>query len=162
MPSYKKKEKGKVFSRFFLSILSCVFVLSLNGCAIVNILFRLLPFAAAVLTEYSPPVQTEDKQILSVKALRYIEQRAEEARILKSEYFIVVFDNKGTETASCPLKIEKEDSAFLSSKNYFDVKNFTIEQHNPRSFTLNLTTETFSRKWDVKVNDLQLTACLFD
>lgn len=161
-PSYKRKKKKKVLLRFFLSILLCIFVLSLNGCAIVNILFKLLPFAAAVLTEYSPPVQIENKQVLSVKALRYIEQRARETRILKNEYFIVVFDNEGTETAGCLLNIEKEDTAFLSSQDYFDMKNFSIEKRNPSSFTLSLTTKTFSRKWDVKVNDLRLTARLFD
>lgn len=114
---------------------------SLSGCALIGLLLRLAPLAA-IMVEYSPPVQTEDEQIICVKYLRYVEQNGEDTRIVKSEYFLVVLDAQGTEIASEPLEVGPE---------YFLTESFSIEKNDKNIFTLYFANEKIARKWKFEV-----------
>lgn len=124
---------------------------NLCGCALIGLLLRLAPLAA-VIVEYSPPVQTEDGRILCVKSLRYVEQRGENTRIIKSEYFLVVLDVYGTEVADEPLEI---------GEDYLVMKNFSIQKKGMNIFILCFIDEEIIQKWEFKVEqkDFLILAC---
>lgn len=116
------------------------------GCALIGLLLRLAPLAAVVV-EYSPPVQTEDGKIVCVKAFRYVEQNGESSRVVKSEYFLVVLGAQGTEDAGCPLEIGEE---------YFVTEKFSIEKRDKGVFALYFASEKITRKWEFEVGQKSL------
>ena len=113
----------------------------------IGLLFQLAPIIAGVLVEYSPPVQIENSQILCVKAHRHIQQQGKETRILKSEYFLAMLNDRGAEVTSTPLEI---------GQDYFCIEEFTIRRIDTQTFALKLMNKELMKEWEVKITGLQL------
>ena len=149
----KQGAERLVLRSFFINkiILKAVLIFILgfavSGCALIGLLLKLAPLAAAVLVEYSPPVQTEDGKILCVKSLRHVERQDGQTRIVESEYFLVMLDDNGTEITSSPLNI---------GQDYFEIDKFNLARTNDCVFNLSLTDERLRKAWEVKVIELQL------
>jgi hypothetical protein len=131
----------KIFLVILIIILGCM----LNGCALIGLLLRLAPLAA-VLVEYSPPLQIEEGQILCVKALRHVESRGEESRIVRSEYFLVVLDDNGIEVASEHLNVGEE---------YYVLEEFNIVCNNKNNYALSLP----DKNWNIEVKEFTTLCC---
>jgi len=148
-----RKAKKKFFRFLFANrILFKAFLIlmlgfSLSGCALLGLILKLAPLAAAVLVEYSPPAQTEDGQILCVKAQRHIERAAGQTQIVKSEYFFVILDNNGTETAFVPLDFSSE---------YLDAEEFVITKSGKEEFLLSLSNDNFKKDWQFEVKEFSI------
>ena len=148
--SYSQKS-GKVKTRYFFKvILTSLLCFSLNGCFLIGLLLQLAPLAASVLVEYSPPLKTDDGEILCVKALRHIQQTPQETKIVKSEYLIVLLDDKGTEISSLPL---------MMGYDYYPADSFKISQQDKDKFLLSLKTEDLNQEWEIKTTEFSV-ACL--
>lgn len=147
-PGIQKEAEQRKLRYFFafvryVAYAAMVFTLTfcLSGCALIGLLLKLAPLAAVVV-EYSPPLETEDGNILCVKSLRYVEGGGEDIRIVKSEYFLVILDDKGTEIAGQPLEIGNE---------CFAAENFRIDKNDKNIFTLSFASEEITRKWKFAV-----------
>lgn len=140
-----EQRKLRYFFAFvrYVAYVAMVFTVTfcLSGCALIGLLLKLAPLAAVVV-EYSPPLEAENGKILCVKSLRYVERRGEDSRIVKSEYFLVILDDKGTEIAGQSLEIGNE---------YFVAENFSIERKDRDIFTLYFANEKMPRKWEFEV-----------
>ncbi len=152
-----RKGAGKLISRYlfikkiiFKAILIFILGFTLSGCALLGLLLRLAPLAAAVLVEYSPPVQVEEKQILCVKSQHYIERQAGQTHIVKSEYFLVMLDNKGEEVAIAPLEV---------GQDYFEAEKFVITKINEETFSLNLLDKKLNKDWEVEIREFSVLSC---
>jgi hypothetical protein len=146
----KYKESGELTSpllfmnkRIFKTIIILTLSFVLNGCALINLLFQLAPLAVGVLVEYSPPLQTEEGRIICVKALRHIGQDNTRTRILESQYFLVVLDDKGTEIASTLLDV---------GQKYFDMDEFCLRRIGEEAYALNIK----NRKWQIEIKELSV------
>ncbi len=152
-----RKRAGKLVPRslfikkiIFKAILIFILGFTLSGCALLGLLLKLAPIAAAVLVEYSPPVQVENGQILCVKSLRHIERGAGQTHIVKSEYFLVILDNKGEEVAIAPLEV---------GQDYFDAEKFVITKINEETFSLNLLDKKLNKDWEIEIKELSALSC---
>jgi len=134
----------------FKAILIFILGFTLSGCALLGLLLKLAPLAAAVLVEYSPPVQVEEEQILCVKSLRHIERGAGQTHIVKSEYFLVMLDNKGEEVAIAPLEV---------GQDYFEAEKFVITKINEEAFSLNLLDKKLNKDWEIEIREFSLLSC---
>ncbi|MFH1856731.1 MAG: hypothetical protein ABH836_05870 [Candidatus Omnitrophota bacterium] len=132
----------KTASIFFLAC-------NLSGCALIGLLLKLAPLAA-IFVEYSEPMQTEEGQILCVKALRYAEKSGENTCIVKSEYFISLLDNEGTELTNTPLGI---------GEGYFAINEFDINAAMNEQFVLELNGNNLNKQWYVDIRDISLLSC---
>jgi hypothetical protein len=136
-----------ISKKIFKVILIFVLCFSFSGCALINLLFQLAPIAASILVEYSPPIQTESGEILSVKALRHIERKAEKTHIVKSEYFLVMLDNKGTEIDSVPLEIGQDN---------YKIEEFNLSRIDKGNFLLSLKNKNLKKEWKVRIINSRL------